>query len=311
MKKYLLFCLFSIVGFVAVMAQNYAPFPTSNAIWREEHLDNTAVLNIIQDKYQYIQTTDTVIGSLTYHKLYYSGIQILYNNLGVVVDTILTAPQYKGALRENSKKIYFFPAGQPAEKVLYDFNLQEGDTIPGLQYGYAYGYTPRVDSIRTIVTADGVTRKKYFLSVEGSYDETTFWIEGVGCGMGLLPRYELSSGNVTQLLCFQANNTPIWYETAASQCGLVQVANEKPLIKIGKVAIVPNPLVQDSRLEMAENIHDFQLEVIDIMGNVVKSEWVENQFDFQLKRNDFAVGMYIVKLQTKNNQVFVGKMLVQ
>ena len=287
------------------------PFPTANAVWREEHLDNGSQLNIIQDKYQYVQTNDTLISGLTYHKIFYSGMRILYNNLGTPVDTIFNYAQYKGAIREHNQKVYFFVAGQPAEKLLYDFTLQVGDTVSGLQYGYAYGYTTKVDSIRPFVTNDGVTRKKYFLSIEGSFDETTFWIEGMGSGMGLLPRYELSSADVVKLLCFKANNSPIWYDTDASQCNLVVVANEKPLIEIGKVNIVPNPLVQDARLSLGENVAEFQLEIMDMMGNVVKKEWVNNQADFQLKRNDFAVGMYVIKLQTADNRVFVGKMLVQ
>jgi len=310
MKKIYTF-LFLLMAIVSIKAQNYMPFPAGNAVWREEHLDNTSVLNIIQDKYQYIQSTDTVIGSLTYHKIFYSGIRIIYNNQGVVVDTIIHYPQYKGALREHNQKIYYFAAGQPAEKLLYDFTLQEGDTVAGLQYGYAYGYTTKVDSIRPFVTNDGITRKKYFLSIEGSFDATTFWIEGMGSGMSLLPRYELSSADVVTSLCFQANGTPIWYETAANQCNLVALSQEKPLFKTGKVRIIPNPLLRDAHLEMAENISDFRLEIIDMMGNVVKVAQVENSTNFELKRDDFAVGMYILKVQTTDNQVFIGKMLVQ
>lgn len=311
MKTKLLFSLFIIILLANVNAQNYAPFPTGNAVWREEHLDNSSLTNIIQEKYQYIQTNDTLIGSLNYHKIMYSGIRILYSNMGVPVDTFYYFPTYMGGIREQNQKIYYFRAGQAAEKLLYDFNLQEGDTASGLHYGYAYGYTTRIDSIRPFVTADGVTRKKYFLNIEGAADETSFWIEGVGSGMGLLPRYELSSANIVQLLCFQANSNPIWYQSGASDCNLVATANEKPIIKMGKVSIIPNPLVQDARLELAENLQEFELEVIDIMGNVVKKERIENQFEFRLRRSDFAVGMYILKLQTKENQVFVGKMLVQ
>ena len=71
MKKLLpLFVIaFLQINFISVKAQPYHPFPADSAQWSVRHTINSP---FSQFSYQYKMKGDTVINSITYHKIYYS-----------------------------------------------------------------------------------------------------------------------------------------------------------------------------------------------------------------------------------------------
>lgn len=114
MKKIMISLLF----FLSVLTlygqnSNYVPFPTSNAKWvtvfENCFTTPTSIYSVSE-----ISENDTIINGINYSMIYTD------------VDTGSTWC----AFREENKRIYFlFPDRNNEEILLYDFNLEVGDTM--------------------------------------------------------------------------------------------------------------------------------------------------------------------------------------
>ena len=123
-----------IFGCVSTLyGQEYYPFPESNAIWNQYrvHVEHPQLLQGIT---RYGLIGDTIINDKLYSKVY-----------DIEDDSCLNINNatYFGAIREEEKKIYALIAyGQEEEILLYDFNVEVGDTvISNAQVGYLSGLT--------------------------------------------------------------------------------------------------------------------------------------------------------------------------
>jgi hypothetical protein len=125
MKKVLL-SLFILPLWFTVSAQSYTAFPDGNASWK--------VIRCFYfyppdgyDLFTYDQLGDTLISSVSWHKLYLT----VHHLPGSIYDTTYTV--YYGGIREDQKKIYVMSEhafGDSQERLAYDFNKQTpGDTI--------------------------------------------------------------------------------------------------------------------------------------------------------------------------------------
>ncbi len=146
--------------------------------------------------HRYQLTTDTVINTLHYVKLYKN-------------------KRYRGALREgNNAAIYFIPADSTSEYLLYDFNVQVGDTLDNLWYDLStLSSNARVGNaivteIQETLPKTIILTAKIFESDKGEewvYDQQQlYWIEGVGYANAAPDGYgwiQLPGGYVTSLQC--------------------------------------------------------------------------------------------------------------
>ena len=90
---------------------------------------------------------------------------------------------YKGALREEGERVYYIPMGSIHEYLLYDFTVEEGDTLTNLWIGgseseYEEGFIS--DIIVEDIEGSAPSRKFYLYSRHGMFR----WIEGVGLNEG-------------------------------------------------------------------------------------------------------------------------------
>lgn len=144
--------------------------------------------------HHYHLTTDTVINTRRYVKLYKGN-------------------GYRGALREgNNAKIYYIPADSTGEYLLYDFNVQVGDTLDNLWYDHS---TLSFSRVRTIVTEIQETLPRTIVLTVNIFDDEgvetvidwqqqLYWIEGVGHANAAPDSYgwlELAGGYTTNLQC--------------------------------------------------------------------------------------------------------------
>src|SRR5260221_423267 len=127
MRKALL--LIFITAFIKTQAQTsvYHPFPDSNAYWNCNFGGACSTLVFFDHNYTYTIISDTTIGAFNYHKLWVPAIVITDECWGNTV----TSGYYAGAYRQDNanRKVYFVPPSSSAEKLLYDFNLNVGDTL--------------------------------------------------------------------------------------------------------------------------------------------------------------------------------------
>ena len=123
---------------------------------------------------------DTIIGGLTYKKI--------YDKVG---------EQYQYALREKGKKIYIVYPHHETASLLYDFSKNAGDVINELAY-------PLIVASVDTIDIDGVKFRRMRVQDANIPVEDNFWIEGVG-SESLLETSIREPGNAYNLLSCQIN----------------------------------------------------------------------------------------------------------
>ena len=125
----------------------YHPFPDSSATWNWHFLNyNCTPWPPIDEEYSYTINGDTIIGSVQYHKLVTPFVQI--NNIGCGSSNNLG---YVGCIRQSiiEKKVYCILPNDTVEHLIFDFNLQFGDSIPTIPSSLCYSkiFISQVDSV--------------------------------------------------------------------------------------------------------------------------------------------------------------------
>ncbi len=295
--------LFSVCCSIS-FAQNYVPFPTSNAIWRGQRSGiNGGNLEWIQLEYNQAIAGDTLINGIIYHQLKETSIEFLYNlNPHYLISITPYGTYYIGAFREDSlKRIYYLPNGSTNEVVLFDFNLTVGDTL-----------LSSLAQVNLIVTAidsffDGaIFRKKYFFDVDTFFSTPPigFLIEGVGANSGFnfwLPPYFEDDG---LLYCFRENNI-IKYTDSTNNCSLVSI-NENHLIQ-SSFTLSPNPTSEILNLKSEQPIlFPLELLVMDMQGKLITQKIIHNNAELSLNVKSFANGTYLLAIKNKESVLFHG-----
>lgn len=207
----------------------YHQFPDSNAIW---NIHNNRFCTLGQNDYYYsvIMSGDTVINSKVYHQL-----AVFYVSPGTCASSL---GGYQGSVREDTsdRKVFFIPPGSSTEELLYDFNMQVGDTVRGYLTPYvSTSYRDYVHSIDSVLVGN-FYRKRWHLNNSYQID----LIEGVGLTYGLVVQSpgELGDGHFWYLDCFQQDGQSL-YPATSSNCQLINsvVAASKQLA----ISVVPNP----------------------------------------------------------------------
>jgi hypothetical protein len=251
--------------------------------------------------YSYEITGDTVINTVTYHKL----------NIPFVLQSdtsypLWTSSGYRGCIRQDtaSRKVYIVPPSQSAEQLLYDFNLNVSDTVKGYLANNCTSmpYLVRVDNIDSILI-NGDYRKRWRL-YSLIYGPTAYFIEGIGSTSGLL---ETVCGYIdvqVNLVCFKQNDTTL-YPNASTGCNTITAVNNITTNKNGLI-IYPNPA--HNKLNIECKMKNAELKMYDITGRMVREEKIHSPlstFNFQLSR-----GVYFVRV-SDGERVSVQKLVVE
>lgn len=242
-----LFC-FSITG---IFAQVYTPLPLQNGAWLQ------GLLGLIGPMYQaQIPGSDTIIGGQTYTNF--------YPNQPVISNWF--------AIRETpGHQVYIQYNGAPTEFLLYDFNLNPGDTFlcEACEYLYAQTCEWKLDSIG-FLTFGGITRfAYYFTSLSPNYGgQQDVWIQGIGSTKGLsyaaVPDFP---DNIHVLGCFEQAGEIIFTQPTGppDPCALLTNISERQ-------ELVMNFLQQQSS-GILWNSSKFKIHgiVTDLLGQITYS----------------------------------------
>lgn len=311
--SFLLFCC------TAALAQSYVyhPFPATDAMWRENSGEYTC--NCCRE-YQLTIAGDTIIGATTFHKLNWGGIVYMnpnpaavgsmwsaywgcsmtpsyaYLNSAVVMD-------YAGAFRENvaSKKVYFVPPGALTDTLLYDFNLNVGDTLP-MTYTNDSSMYPR-NTVHTIdsVLVGGVYHKRFNLSSFFGDADYVSIIEGVGSTFGFLGRLIPVFESASYLNCFAVSGVSV-YPSGTGTCEPLPLSINDMAAFGDTFTVYPNPGNGKFNLNL-NSVQEVNSQVTDILGNVLFTSNVKSRTT-EIDISDQAPGIYFLKLSdTKGNSV--------
>lgn len=306
MKTFVACFLFSVCCLTSY-AQSYVPFPTTNAVWNDAYGFNGGSFSYLGSKYDFIDG-DTVINNLQYHKVY-SQAGTYYSPwlLGsfpppavFLVSTFTGIGTYNGAIREDSNKhIYYFPTSQnpPAhEYLLYDFNLQVGDTLSDTLYNVQQGSSYVVDSIDSIF--DGfIYRKRYYLNTQANL------IEGIGSSRGLTQGLDPFFEDWATLLCF-SDTISKYTDPLFNLCSLLSINDNNATIK-NLITIFPNPTSGFLNLKL-EDVNSFPLELMmmDMQGKLILQKSITYNDDLSFDMKAFSKGEYFIAVRNKKSILF-------
>ena len=175
---------------------------------------------------------DSVVDDMAYQKIWIS------------MDSLQTQ-YYRGLLREESNVVYYIQPGN-SEGILYDFNLEIGDTI-SIVNSFCWDAFPLTVYDIDTVEYFGMMRKRWHLGVEGEPSE--IWIEGIGSHSGpLYSGYEFCIVcPFWELLCFHNQGELQYISPYETDCYKTSVGQNENF-EVSVLLIKPNPVKSGSKL---------------------------------------------------------------
>ncbi len=260
-------------------------FLDSTFTWTETYTDN-----ISSSSWSLKYTIDSVSTEIA-GKNYYEILKTDYEN----------SITWKGTgnyIRYENNFVYMPPI-QNDERILYNFNLEVGDTfdlvtVQGVLI---------VESIDTVTLLNGELRRRWKLRcIEDEFNEYgTEWIAGIGNTKGILAHEEMCQidGIESKTLCMFKNDELIYQNEELNDCWVETTALNN-LIK-EKFLVYPNPAQNIINVLGDENMID-RIEIYNNLGyQILESE------DILINIEHFSRGFYFLVVTYKNNKRCIKK----
>ena len=253
---------------------------------------------------------DTLIGDQRYYKLYTT----YHNTLVVNIFPPLEIESYDSIgptfLRYDSlqHQVYYLPAVDSTERLIYKFNLGVGDTVP-MQ---SPNFPTTILSIDTVTILGGDTRR-YFVGDANQpwVDERNYILEGVGGSNGLTyfqPELFVVSGGIimTQLVCFQYGDS---IYPSNTECPFIDFISSSQQVRDDFVmAVSPNPTKDVISFTISDDLLNAKVTMMDGLGRVVHTlPLTDLVTSVQLP----AKGIYFWRLEHGRQFVKTGKVICQ
>lgn len=309
----------------ATIAQLYQPFPTDSAVWRQSSA-NWNYPNYFQRDYNYFIKGDTLVSGNVYHKVYKTLIStdyVLGSPLGpfnlVNGPTVVDSNKYVGSIREDlSKRVYFLPdtITTTSEILLYDFNLNVGDTLAysynNSSYFLGHNHVSAIDS----VMVGTQYHKRFIISGSLGYANYTSIVEGVGGSFGLLEMmidpFEWSDN----LICYTYNGQQVWADSIGhpptyipANCSLPSPVGISEHGETFPVTIFPNPTTGIVTIKTSFS-EKSSVEIVGVLGKrIYQSE--QPGFEFVIDLAHQPKGIYFLNVRSGNKISKTQKIVLQ
>lgn len=239
---------------------------------------------------------DTTIAQTDYKKLYSS------------YDTTLNNWYKYGAIRENENKVYFYLYSNETEVLLYDFNLNVGDTFISTHNSLEYQGCPielKVSSIDTTILENGEQRQRF------NFNGAEVWISGIGSLYGLIyvDVYQCIWDMFYDLSCCHENDELIFQSPYFDNCLVNTVGINENSIQVNH-SLYPNPFSQSTVLKFEYSVsQNYRLQIINSTGQLVKE--IDNIYsgEIHINGNQLKKGIYFYRLTTNHNEILAGKLM--
>lgn len=287
MKKFsLIFILLWQCIIADAQTSVYHEFPDSNATWNV--FWSSWGYGLQTGNYVYTFSNDTIINGLTYHKI--NG--------------------YAAAIREDliQKKVYVIPLFDSVPQLLYDFNLNVGDTLKGYLGISSTSYGDTVTTIDSILINSNY-RKRWTIHADAriTFGNKYYIIEGIGSSKGLLQQYQDFESD-SNLECFSQNNQTI-YPSADSIMNCASLTSISDKRGIEKLYIFPNPTNGKFQVKLLGIIGNI-LEITDVLGNVIMKLGIKND-TIEIDLLSQPEGVYFVRVSNSSGNFAMKKIVKQ
>lgn len=290
----------------------YHPFPDSNASWCVEQFAGGGSCNFTNIIYRL--DGDSMINGLLYQRMshyeYTERRDCITNQLTFWLDNSLTY-----YIRQDSslKKIRIINPYTHQDTIMYDFNLQIGDTINATNtYWGEQCFDCVVSSIDSILIGTGYRKRFNYQSMcPGFYPTDTSIVEGIGALHGLLSGPSCFEAD-SRLREFSKNNITLYNNNLHNYHygGCQTFVNLEELTLKFQTRIYPNPFSEKAMLEIFGFTGSAtQLKVYNLLGTLVRSESLLSSIN-QLERNELSTGIYFYRLTNENGKTGSGKFII-
>lgn len=291
MKTYVTCILLFISLSIKAQTWVYHPFPQTNSYWdlSQSYYCWTGVPTQIGQYYSIFVSNDTLIGTETYHKLF---IPYLKSDSTGCSSASVTQGIYRGCIREDNaaKKVYYIQPMLSTEKLLYDFNLQVGDTV----FGQLETLGPKdtvisIDSIETWGSGGGWVKRWLINSCYNIYI-----IEGVGSTYGVIePSPGCGPDNMERdIMCAVCQtSTSGFYYPAITDCDMITSINS--VSEEINFEIFPNPSNGSFQIDLKNNLFQ-ELIISNLLGEIILKEKIRSMNNVSI--NNLDNGIYILTI---------------
>lgn len=251
--------------------------------------------------------SDTIIGNVDYSKICRQG--VLYSGYSA------TEPEfesdvfdYKGAIRVEDKKWYWIEKDSIAERILYDFNLNDTDSIVVGDLGFMQ-----------LTLIDSILIDQDFHKVYQLQGTPVQLIEGIGWNTGLLFPVERLLGVIdfSYLQCFHHNGFDYGLDLSYWQlivginmiteqaCGPVST-DVDDVAALDPILLYPNPSIDGFYVDSKHTISEISL--FDLNGSAIHRSYDSN-INF-MDTSDLDAGIYFIRVLINNKQV-IQRLIIQ
>lgn len=261
--KNLFFLLPACLLFSLIHAQSSVEWPHNSARWEVHYYDDFG--QPLMDQV-YTLGLDVVIGAHSYQPV--GGFYVRGDSAG---------------------KVYVFDQDSMQEYLLYDFNMQMGDTVK-----YFWSDTLVVEYVGPVTVSDGSVRNAYDLYYPGMSGYGYHLIEGIGClTHPFSPVPEPIVSGSSYLRCFFRNNHIVYtISTCVTDASLPLETNE--------VTVLPNPVRDRLQLKGLGPIENANFQFWNANGKACSFPGLgEGEWDLR----EAAPGLYVLQVsQGKGSQ---------
>ncbi|MDD2799173.1 MAG: T9SS type A sorting domain-containing protein [Bacteroidales bacterium] len=226
---------------------------------------------------------------------------LLYKNVVVTSDSIYNAAQSRFAfnIREDKGKWFYYNSTLSKEVLLYDFNLQVGDSIIASWSGL--NVTLKVMKVDSLLL-NGEWRKRLQMGQHDAYYGNDYflhnWIEGIGSDDGILYSTVLVMDSGSTLLCFHRNGELVYINPNFNRCGLISGIENHT---ISTPFMVKNIDSQNGIYEIQCGSEIEELSITDLQGRIVSHlKPYENNAAFSLIHQ--PKGVYILQVASSDGK---------
>lgn len=310
MKKIIFFLLLVLLNEVSFAQQPYSRYIDYTSEWFEVgvgFVNNdgacTPNQNFGSDKWNFYRRHiigDTTISGNSYFILQTDRRDSTHCVLGGATFTFNQNPEYHFVREDSTGKIFHY--ANNTDNILWDFNLQVGDSISGCK----------------IVSVDSVwlgnePRKRFHCDCVAN----NFLIEGVGCPEGLYNSFSfcgIGFETNSYLVCYHKQGEIIYIDTTQT-CELIPLINTIDDNKeVGSFEVYPNPNNGVFKVTgITNSSNPIQLKLFSSFGKLIYSSSpfsIVNKTYTDISVNNLATGIYIVQLIV-DNKPYYKKLIIE
>jgi hypothetical protein len=200
--------------------------------------------------------------------------------------------------REEEGKVFMKMNELDPENLIYDFNLEAGDTLELNFSGFLISL--EVLSVDSVTLVSGEKRKRLLLN---SVLDPIIWIEGVGSLLGTMnTQYILSLDCWNSLNCYQFNGSS---QYPSAECPFSSVLDANAMSN--RVSVYPNPAQDQVFIQTKGNWTITTIEMTNIWGQIQRV--FEPAASGEVPLDGLQSGVYLLKIKFQNGESGVTKVV--